>query len=121
MQRLLTTTVLVAALAAAACGGKSGTPTAPSSEGTSAAAPSGPVTPGSATITGRVRSAGAGATVAVAGSPASTGLDSAGNFTLRNVTPGDVQLRVTRTGSTNRSEKNGQRLEENRGLDLCRP
>jgi hypothetical protein len=95
MQRLLTTTVLVAALAAAACGGKSGTPTAPSSEGTSAAAPSGPVTPGSATITGRVQSAGAGATVAVAGSPASTGLDSAGNFTLRNVTPGDVQLRVT--------------------------
>ena len=95
MQRLLTTTVLMAALAAAACGGKSGTPTAPSSEGTSAAASSGPVIPGSATITGRVQSAGAGATVAVAGSPASTGLDGAGTFTLRNVTPGDVQLRVT--------------------------
>ena len=95
MQRLLTTTFLAAALAMGACGGKASAPTAPSSDGTNAAAPSGPASPGSATITGRVQSAGAGATVAVAGSQASTALDAGGNFTLRNVTPGDVQLRVT--------------------------
>jgi hypothetical protein len=99
MQRLLTTTVLAAALVAAACGGKGSAPTAPSNEGTNAAAPSGPATPGSATITGRVQSAGSGATVAVAGTQASTGLDAAGNFTLRNVTPGDVQLRVSSAGA----------------------
>lgn len=100
MRRILFPVVILAA-ATAACG-KSTSPTAPSNSESGVAAspsPNGPASPSSATVMGRVQSAVQGTTVAVAGTSATTALDSSGAFRL-SVAPGDVQLQVTSRGSS---------------------
>jgi uncharacterized protein DUF5666 len=103
MRRVLSSVLVVAALGAAACGGKSTSPTAPSNAGPGAApaspAPNGPATPSGATVMGRVLSASQGTTIGVAGTSSSAALDSSGGFRL-SVSPGDVQLQVTDRGAT---------------------
>ncbi len=97
--------VLGAALLSAACGGHSGSPTSPStSDGSSSAS--------AATISGTVQGGGvsaltsassgaalAGVTVTVVGTSISSGVDAAGRFTLTNVPPGSVQLRISGGGT----------------------
>src|SRR5678815_1266130 len=95
MRRILFPVVILAAVTAAC--GKSTSPTAPSNSESGVAAspsPNGPASPSGATVMGRVRSAVQGTTVAVAGTSATTALDSSGAFRL-SVAPGDVQLQVT--------------------------
>ncbi len=102
MRRILSSTMIAAALVAASCGGKGTTPTGPSHSGagapTSPSSPGGPAVPSGATVMGRVQSASQGTTIAVAGSSSSTALDPSGGFSL-GVSPGDVQLRVTIAGA----------------------
>lgn len=90
-------------LAVTACGGHSGSPTSPSTSSTSSAT--------AATISGTVQGAGAsallaassaaalsGVTVTVVGTSISAGADAVGRFTLANVPPGAVQLRISGAG-----------------------
>ncbi len=98
---------LVAAMLAGACGGGSGAPIAPSTNGTTAGTPA-----GSALITGSVQgatssaltgaSSGAaltGVTVTVAGTTISSTVDVGGRFTLTNVPAGTVQLQFSGGGA----------------------
>jgi hypothetical protein len=95
--------VLATLVSAAACGGKSGTPTAPST--TNPGAPAGPSTPGpspsgpTATVTGNVQAALTGVTVSVVGTSISAAVDSASRFTLVNVPAGDISLQLTGGGA----------------------
>lgn len=103
MRRTITSLIVAAAIVAAACGGKSTTPTAPSNSGagasTSPTSPAGPAVPTGATVMGRVQSAAQGATIGVAGTSTTAALDTSGGFNLP-VAPGDVQLRVNSAGSS---------------------
>jgi hypothetical protein len=87
-----------------ACGGHNGTPTSPSSNSSSSSA-------SAATISGTLQGAGAsaltaasggaalsGITVTLVGTSISSGVDAAGRFTLVNVPPGGVQLRISGGG-----------------------
>lgn len=89
----------------AACGSHSGSPTSPSSSDTTS-----PSSPSAATISGTVQggasaltsaSSGAaltGVTVTVMGTSISSSVDASGRFTLVNVPPGSVQLRISGGG-----------------------
>ena len=95
-----------AALLSTACGGRSASPTSPSvsSDGSSS--------PSAATISGTVQGGGAsaltaatnggaltGVTVTVVGTSIGSSVDAAGRFTLVNVPPGSVQLRINGGGT----------------------
>jgi Domain of unknown function (DUF5666) len=92
MNKFLGVMLVSAAFGLSACGSKGNAPTAPSSG-------SGAGTLTAATITGSVRNGSSSATVGVAGTSMTTGLDGAGHFTLANVPTGDVQLHVTSGGA----------------------
>lgn len=110
MRRLIPLVLLTAALTA--CGGKGGSPTSPSAGAPAPATPSSGFT---ATISGTVQAPGAiavvstfgtsngaalsGVTVTVVGTSLTVTADAAGRFSLTNVPPGDVQLRVTAPGT----------------------
>jgi hypothetical protein len=96
--------ICVAALSSA-CGGHGATPTSPTSSNSTSSSPT------AATISGTVQGGGAsalsaasggtaltGVTVTVVGTPISSGVDAAGRFTLTNVPPGGVQLRISGGG-----------------------
>ena len=92
MPKFLGTMLVATALSLTACGSKANAPTAPSSESGAASATA-------AVITGSVRNSTASATVGVAGTSLTSGLDAAGRFTLSNVPTGDVQLQVISAGA----------------------
>jgi len=103
MRKFLGFVVIVALLSA--CGGHNGSPTSPStSDGSSSSS--------AATISGTVQGSGAsaltaasagaalsGVTVTVVGTSISSSVDAAGRFTLMNVPPGSVQLRISGGGT----------------------
>lgn len=99
--------VICTTLVTAACGGKSSLPASPTSP-TATTSPSA----SAATISGTVQAAGAsslvadsmgsamtGVTVTVVGTSISSGVDAVGRFTLQNVPPGSVQLRISGAGT----------------------
>ena len=97
--------VVCVAVLSAACGG-SKSPTSPSSGTPSVSSAAGAVTitgsvQGSSSALTAASNGGAltGVTVTVVGTPISSGVDGAGRFSLVNVPPGDVQLRVTGAGA----------------------
>jgi Domain of unknown function (DUF5666) len=104
MRRLLSVIVVSAVFAASACGGHSGSPTSPSNSSSSSSS--------MATVTGTVQGASGnallaastgaaltGVTVTVVGTSISSGVDAAGRFMLANVPPGNVQLRISGSGT----------------------
>ena len=112
MRRLVPVLILSATMAA--CGGRSTTPTAPSTGTPTATNPAPQPTPGSgATISGTLQSQSSaasfgyaalgsplsGMTVTVAGTSISSVADGAGHFSLSGVPAGDVQLRITAPGT----------------------
>lgn len=104
MRRWFGWMVCVAVLSAACGGSKS--PTSPSSgtppvsSAADAATISGSVQGSSSALTAASNGAAlTGVTVSVVGSAISSGVDGAGRFSLLNVQPGDVQLRITGAGA----------------------
>jgi Domain of unknown function (DUF5666) len=96
---------LCLAVLAAACGGHSTSPTSPSASSSESSATA-------ATISGTLQSGAAnallaassgaslaGMTVTVVGTSISSAVDAAGRFSLRNVPPGGVQLRISGGGT----------------------
>ncbi len=108
MRRVFVLSVLSLALVSAACGGKSTTasPTSPSPTVNTGGSPGSPT---GATISGTVAASSgsgtpfgptalAGLSVQVVGATVSSAVSPAGDFSLRNVPPGDVGLKVTGSG-----------------------
>ncbi len=95
MRRLLVF-ILAIATATAACGGKSDSPTSPSSTG-GAVGGSGTQS-GSATVSGKVH--GVASSVSVAGTALSAGIAADGRFALTSVPAGDIQLQFAAAGAT---------------------
>ena len=98
--------LLGVALLSTACGGRGASPTSPSGSFDGSSSPS------AATISGTVQGGGAsaltaatngaaltGVTVSVVGTSIGSSVDPAGRFTLVNVPPGSVQLRITGAGT----------------------
>src|SRR5436190_5409291 len=112
--------VLATMAAGAACGGKNGTPTAPSTPGTGT--PAGPSTPApspagpTGTVTGNVQAALTGVTVTVVGTSISAAVDGASHFALVNVPAGDISLQLT-AGGTNATVALGM-LQPSETVDL---
>jgi uncharacterized protein DUF5666 len=103
VRSLIGTSLVVGALAVAACGNHSSpSPTAPGSTPSAAApAPGAPVSPSGATVSGTVvgvtgastfRTLGVSLTVSVTGTSVSSKVDDAGHFVLLNVPAGHVEL-----------------------------
>ena len=103
--------LVLAAAVVSSCGGGSKSPTSPSNEGSAPPASAPAPAPAAATISGIVQ-AGAvsailavsfsaaltGVTVSIAGTSISSPVDAAGRFTLANVPPGDIGIRVSGPG-----------------------
>lgn len=100
MHRRISRAVVVAlAIFVTNCGGGSATPTGPSSSGSSTSATiSGSVRSGATFLASSTGNAMPGLTVTVAGTNISSAVDVAGQFTLRGVPAGDVELVFTAPG-----------------------
>jgi len=92
--------LLAAALALSACGGRSSSPTSPSTagSGTTTVTISGTVRAGSPLLATSTGAAISGLVVTVVGTNISTSVDAADRFTLNGVPPGDATLKFTGAG-----------------------
>lgn len=97
MRRVLAIMLAIGTMTAA-CGGKSTSPTTPTSPSTTGTTTPGGPAAGSATITGAVQGALPSA-VTVVGTPVTAAVDAAGHFALANVPSGDVQLQLSGGGA----------------------